>query len=446
MQYSAASVFKLTILVSSFSLSFLLYGCEEDETNSTEGPNVSDSDALIIQSYARDTGLSPKEAQEQLALMQRSGEINEKIEDTFGADSISSTYFMTGKDFGVGVRLHTTTKYGMESLSLDDGTIIPITLTNNEKFNAKGIQDYMTASSSTISEHLSGVQSVGYNGKKNALTITIHEPDISKRMINNGVDLSLLMPDMDANIEYTDYPIVETSQFTNKVIGGAKTYNYVANTQCTTGFPGFVNNVPGFLTATHCQNDTQYQGNDGLNFNLNPSKAYTNYSTLHEMSFVPTPNHQLYGGVLTDQQYVDERFIQKINGVRDRQPVLSQTYLCHFGRTTGASCGFVEEINIQNYVYSQQENRITGCSSKYSPNASVRAQNCGESFYKIRSNYLRCSKGDSGGPVYDYSGKAWGIANSASFSGAGEGQCFGLTFSLIDYAVRDFGFRLKTEF
>lgn len=183
---------------------------------------------------------------------------------------------------------------------------------------------------------------------------------------------------------------------------------------------------------------------------INPRNAFTDYSTLHEMSFIPTPGI----GIYEDPFRFLSTDIKKVTGLRDTGLYPNNTYLCHFGRSTYKSCGFVKQINVSNIVYDPTDIQSPSCpyrgscSSKYSPDPNTRALSCRESFNKLGSygSSLACSKGDSGGPVYSATGKAFGIVNSASFNGPSIGQCESVTFSLIDYAVRDLGFVLKIEF
>lgn len=169
------------------------------------------------------------------------------------------------------------------------------------------------------------------------------------------------------------------------------------------------------------------------------------------MSFIPTPGIGIYGGIYEDPNRFLSTDIRKVTGVRNISLTPNNTYLCHFGRTTYKSCSFVTETNVSNIVYDPTvfpAKPYENCSAKYSPDPNVRALSCRGSFFKLGSygSSLACSKGDSGGPVYSLDGKAFGIVNSASFNGPNVGQCSSITVSLIDYAVRDLGFVIKTEF
>lgn len=444
------------VLISPILLgAFFLSGCNDDnDENIVEDNSQSETiEKFAIESYARDVDISIEEAEKQLNMMNRSGEINELLAETFGEESLSSVYFIPGKDFGIGVRLSgNNIKYDMKELRFKDGEVMPMSLSNGESFNAQGIVDHMSDVSPMLLESFKGIQSMGYNGESNKLIVDVYEPDVNIREINNLIDLKSISNDMNIEINYVDNRNIDAAlptTYDNKILAGGR---FSAPGSCTTGFTGYVNGVPGFLTATHCQDNTFYQGNAIGTFNINPKNAYTNYSPLHEMSFIPTPSIAIYGGIYENPSTFFSSDIKKITGLRDTGIYINNTYLCHFGRSTSKSCGFVKQVNVRNNIFDPNafppRPYGTGCSSKYSPDPSIQALSCSESFFKLGSygSSLACSTGDSGGPVYSSNGKAYGIVSSASFNGPNVGQCESVTFSLIDYAVRDLGFVLKTEF
>lgn len=435
---------------------FFLSGCNDDnDENIVKEDSQSESiDKFAIESYAKDVNISIEEAEKQLNMMDRAGEINELLVETFGEESLSSMYFIPGKDFGIGVRLSgNDVEYDMKELIFKDGGVMPMSLSNGEPFNAQGIVDHMSHMSPMILESFKGVQSIGYDGESNKIVVDVYEPDVSIREINDLVDLKNISNDMNIEINYVDNQNVNAalSAYDNKILAGGRISDPGS---CTNGFTGYRNGVPGYLTATHCQNNTVYQGTAPGQLSINARNAFTDYSTLHEMSFIPTPGIGIYGGIYEDPFRFLSTDIKKVTGLRDTGLYLNNTYLCHFGRSTYKSCGFVKQINVANIVYDPTDVQSPtypyrgSCSAKYSPDPNTRALSCRESFYKLGSygSNLACSKGDSGGPVYSATGKAFGIVNAASFNGPSVGQCESVTFSLIDYAVRDLGFVLKTEF
>lgn len=421
-----------------------LFGCKDDNSDLMLESNPSASnDIFAINSYVSDTGVSVEEAEKRLDIMDNSNEIYEKLSNLFGEDIISSVYFNNGEDFHLEVRLSDKTKdYDLTELKLKNGLIVPVAISNGESLNSEGINKYLTSMNPVVLSSMQGVQSIGFRPKDNKMVIDVYEPNINVKTLNQLIDWEKLSPEMGVEVIYTDERKVNTSLYDNKVLAGA-TLNFPD--RCTTGFTGYRNGVKGFLTATHCQKNTLYKGPAIGTFDANPNNAYTDYSTLHEISFIPMPNNQIYGGIYEDKIFFTSDRVKKVSGTRDTFPKVNETYLCHFGVRTGKSCGFVSEVNVSNSSYAPELPYGGGCSSKHSNNPTTQAKPCAASFISLSGPSLACSKGDSGGPVYSTTGKAYGIASTASFSGEAIGQCSKLTFSLIDYAVRDLGFSIQTE-
>lgn len=437
-------------------------GCNEDDKKISPNVMIEDGGAMMVENYAKDGGISIIEAERQLTIMDKSDEIYHKLATTFSEDSLSSVYFIPGKDFGLGVRLSGNTNYDMKELVLNDGTIVPVTLTNKEKYNAQGIQDYMASVTPLANETFKGITTMGYEFATNSVVISIDEPDLAVRELNNLIDLKTIIPDMDSRIEYVDLPLQEISlsSVVNKVTAGGR---YKTPGNCTSGFTGTVNGVQGFLTATHCNTNNTYLDHFSNYLPVNTNSIITNYSTAHEISFVPTPQWQIYGGSydlifgssgngpLKVKGGADE-FIYIDGTRRIGEPPVAGTYLCHFGQASGYSCGYVtavETVNIKSDDPAFPNGK--GCNSKFSPFFSVTSQPCASTFYKMEGPDLACYKGDSGGPVFRRPSsrstdiRAYGIANSAAYYNETKGNCTSLRFSSVFYAEKDYGFKLKTE-
>lgn len=250
------------------------------------------------------------------------------------------------------------------------------------------------------------------------------------------------------------------------MIAGA---NFNSPGNCTSGFSGTVNGVQGFLTATHCRTNRSYIDHLSNNLIIDKSAIITNNSTAHELSFVPTPQWQIYGGsyesdfiykpgvpISNDTLKVKggaDEFIF-IDGTRlQGQPPVAGTYLCHFGLATGYSCGYVTAIeSINTKPPGSPLPNGGGCNSKFSPSSSIYSQNCASTYYRMEGPDLACSNGDSGGPVFRRPSstskdiKAFGIATSAVFTSTAKGACVAMWYSPLYYAENDYGFKLKTEF
>lgn len=432
---------KITAVIASIMLMpFLLTGCYDDDDR-TSTPSYT-SDMSFLDTYALDNKVDSIEAQHQIDVMNKSDEIYDKISKVFGEEKISSIYFKRGEDFGLILRLKGDIDYSMEDVLLDDGTKVPITISSKEKYNKQEILDYMSLMNEPINNAFRNVSSMTYEPKSNTVVVSIMEPDYSVRELNGLVDLSSLMPDMNLEIRYEDSYPSDIATIQNTFIGGGLLN---AGTFCTVGFTGTMNGVPGFLTATHCKKATSYVGNDGNSFSLNPSKFITDSSNDHEMSFYPVSQAPIYGGVLNSLFSYSTSAVKKVAGLQQDTIRIYETPVCHFGRSTGESCGYVVGM-VPNNTQSNTLPNGGGCNSKYSSNTSIRSQSCGY-FNKVQGPNLKCESGDSGGPVYTYDGsrvRATGIASSAVFRL--DGTCDSFNYSEIYYAVSNYGFVLKTEY
>lgn len=144
--------------------------------------------------------------------------------------------------------------------------------------------------------------------------------------------------------------------------------------------------------------------------------------------------------MLFNSDSVEDTQALKVVGANTAPIRIGETFVCHYGRITKESCGYIKG-KIPNTT------KTGGCNSKYSSNSAIKSQNCGQ-FYYMEGPSLKCEGGDSGGPVYTKNGNtalAYGIANSKTSYTGGVG-CASLSFSPVDFAVSSYGFRIKTAF
>lgn len=434
-------------IISLVSAPILLASCKDDSNSTTVNnqshDNNQNSETQIeeqssIQIYALDNNVSLDEAEKQLHLMDRADEIYNKLAESVGEDYISSAYFNRGEDFGVSIRLVGNTEYNIKELLLDDGTVISIRATNGEKYNRQGIEDYIATLVAPINDTVKNVSAIKYEFASNSIVIGIDDSDSAlgstSRSLNSQINLDSLITDMKYEVQHgvkalEDIALIQRTVYAGGALTGAGT--------CTASFAGTVNNINGFLTATHCKNHTSYVGNDGASLSYNRNNIITDTSPNHEISFVPTPSHPI-AGLLFNSESVEDTQALKVVGANTTPIRIGETFVCHFGRITKESCGYIKG-KIPNNTQGG------GCNSKYSSNSAINSQSCGQFFY-IEGPSLKCDSGDSGGPVYTKNGNtalAYGIANSKT-SYTGNVGCASLSFSPIDFAVSSYGFKLKT--
>lgn len=148
-----------------------------------------------------------------------------------------------------------------------------------------------------------------------------------------------------------------------------------------------------------------YTGNDGISHNLTPATTYA--SGNHDMALLLAPKGTpLTAATYTDSNYAPTPIVQQ--GTR-RSLRPKNDFLCHYGRTTGFSCGEVQAISVP--LASRAADGVKICNTN---NAS-----CNATFIKMSDKYLNCLEGDSGGPVFSFApiGNTGGYAAYGILSG-----------------------------
>lgn len=412
-----------------------------NNTATDNSQNTVNTKNLAAESYSKEFNVTTDEADRRLNIMGKADEIHQKLKDNFGSENISSIYFDNKADFKVGLRVVGVPISNIQSINLSDGSTVPLKVEGNQKRNSEEIEKLIDDNLENIKKKAGENIAVGFDSTNNRVMVDVYTPKsidgntdgqtantFSKTIYMNVDELSNEIPVV-ANLSNIQNKSIALIQ--NKIIGGGLINSPNA---CTVGFVGYRNGVAGFMTATHCANNTLYQGNDGKSFTLYPSSTYNDFSANHEMSFMPVPNAPLYGGVYKDKDLFFDTSILKIKSLHTQPVSIGSTYLCHMGRTTGYSCGSVVSAGVSNNAVNDAGEAV-GCNSKYSANYNVKSQPCARTFVQLSGSQLACSKGDSGGPVFDEkTGEAYGIVSSAQFTGNAKGQCNILTFSQLDYA------------
>lgn len=299
----------------------------------------------------------------------------------------------------------------------------------NHPRNFKSVQNIINNQGDRIARQYPSLQLIGYDPKNDAIALSFYEPNENQREKIKSQFSKL--SGMNTVIKFLDNPIHPTSV----IGGGALEYSSMQQFNCTAGFTGVMNGQLGFLTATHCVTGKKppinYINSFGKKYAL--GQPIIDKSIYHEISFVPVKNATIVGEVYRylDGKGADQyRSNLKITGVGVIQQKDVYTannvgglQLCHIGQTTGYSCGMVVAVNVGG----------GGC------NASIHDFNrnhrvCATTFVNVAGSGLRVLRGDSGGPFFDASGKAYGIAS------AGEGNSH--LMSPISHMVQS-GFNIK---
>lgn len=390
-------------------------------------------DNLAIESYINEFEVSGTEAEKRLKIMAQNDKIISKLNDEFG-DTIASIFYDNGNDFKMVIR---TAKKGdhkkqvenlVNQISKEYG--LKIEVIANHPRNFKSVQNIISNQGDRISKQYPSYQSIGYNPKEDAIYLAFYEPNNqNQEQIKKQFKK---LSGMDTIIEFLDNPIKHTSI----IGGGGLEYSDTSQGACTVGFAGTMNGQVGFITATHCADDDfpiNYTSISGQKYKL--GKPITDKSVYHEVSFIPTPNTKITNEVY---RYLDGKGVNqtyKTNmkitglGVLQARDIYNGYHtgglqLCHIGQRTGYSCGLVTQVNVGG----------GGCNATLPGNDHKK---CQPTFFMVEGKQHNINKGDSGGPYFDGSGKAYGLASAM-------GNLNSAIVTPITYIVQS-GFQLKTS-
>lgn len=347
------------------------------------------------------------------------------IEEYF-RDSITGAYFDDEDEFGLTIR---TNRQGELSLldeqmikKVRDTTGLPLRIKNNSTKNSQEIEDMLTHQMEVMMREVDGLQSIGYDPENDKIVMEIHNKNLESANqldgqydANDSSRTSVYKSILDSNKELShkyslnnfsgmnvDIKLLENPIEPALLAGGGQLVSYNQLNQgskCTAGFSVYApDGTPGIITAFHCLYRTPtdsigivrsiYTDNNGTSHNLIPAATYP--SANHDMALLlASKGTPLTAGIYTDSTFAPSPIVQQ--GTR-RSLRISNDFLCHYGRTTGFSCGEVKATNVS--IDSRSPDGLQIC------NTTNRA--CNATFIKISDTYLNCAKGDSGGPVFSF--------------------------------------------
>lgn len=335
--------------------------------------------------------------------------------DKFGESLIAGVFFEHSPEFKIVVR---TTKKGQKARDVlsfvnKEMSDLNIEVIPNSPRNFRSIENIITNQFSVLDKKVKGLQSIGYDPAKDEIVITIYDPTAtSADELQKRHKLDKLSG-MSARVELAITPITVSS------VGGGLRLQGVNN--CTSGFAVSVNGQPGIVTAYHCtrnetvKNHTIINGQSRYNLILHPPKPSANHDMavyLAPQGTTMTPKVSLGAGILSDIKAQGKRGNLKVG----------QSYLCHYGISTGFSCGTVTKINT--LISAKDVNGRQICNTSQAT--------CNPVFISISSPNLKCAGGDSGGPVIE-GNTAYGIASSCNLQEMARGEQPVLHLSSLDY-------------
>ncbi len=217
--------------------------------------------------------------------------------------------------------------------------------------------------------------------------------------------------------------------------GFNKTANFRAgdpNVGCTAGFAAKQVGGPyGLLTAGHCDDD---QAMHGVWLPIVVGGEGTRADA--QLNRIPFPSSRQ----LTND-YVcgtDADSVCEVTGTQDRTDMMG-IYVCHTGRNSGVSCGEITDITISPTEW------YTAGAEDACQDEDRNGIACDNVFVEAHGSNLSGCWGDSGGPVYDANGIAYGILNGVTRSGVCNEANKSIVFSAIKEIENYLNVRVLTE-
>ncbi len=202
--------------------------------------------------------------------------------------------------------------------------------------------------------------------------------------------------------------------------GFAKTANFRAGnamTPCTAGFAAKQVGGPyGLLTAGHCSNLHVMHG-EILPFVVG-GKGPRADAQLHQIPL--GSSRQLTNDYVCG---AESDSVCEVTGTQDRTDMMGD-YVCHTGKNSGVSCGEVTDITIRLTLW--YADGSGACEDKDGNGVA-----CERVFVEAHGPNMEVCVGDSGGPVYDANGIAYGIVT------AGSGSCGQKNLYIIFSVVKE---------
>ncbi len=396
---------------------------------------------FVAESYARDYSVSVGEAGRRLSRIASLQETMGSIR-TLEGSRVAGWGIDHGEDFGAWVWLAGDEDPGVEASRVaaahDDVEIRTGAAYTYEELRAAQdrIDPALVEDDPEISSKIAAmVVYTGINMAANSVTVGIDSGSVSGRSRRDAAPG--MKPDAEGDSaavatllgevlqEHTGVGMViaDASGFSNTADfrGGEALYS------CTAGFAAKQVGGPyGILTAGHCM-DYQIMYGVRLPFVVGSDGTRAD-AQFHRIPFGSSRK------ITNDYKCgANAKSVCKVTGTAERADMMGE-YVCHTGKNSGVSCGEITDI-----VFSLSSWRGVACRDEDGNKAK-----CEPVFVKAQGPNLKACKGDSGSPVYNADGIAYGIKKGSSGGSNCGYKGVYMSFSAID-EVEDFlGVRVWT--
>ena len=399
------------------------------------------SAGFVAESYARDYSVSVDEAERRLGRIASLQEVMGSIRVLEGS-RVAGWGIDHGEDFGAwvwlagdeapsveaarvaaahdDVEIRTGAAYTYEELRAAQDRIAPALVEDDPEISSKiaamvvytGID--MAANSVTV-----GIDSGSGSGRSRRDATPGMKPDAE----GDSAAVATLLGEVLQEHTGVGMVIADASGFSNTADfrGGEALYS------CTAGFAAKQVGGPyGILTAGHCM-DYQIMYGVRLPFVVGSDGTRAD-AQFHRIPFGSSRK------ITNDYKCgANAKSVCKVTGTAKRVDMMGE-YICHTGKNSGVSCGEITDI-----VFSLSSWRGAACRDEDGNKAK-----CEPVFVKVQGPNLKACKGDSGSPVYNADGIAYGIKKGSSGGSNCGYKGVYMSFSAID-EVEDFlGVRVWT--
>lgn len=375
----------------------VLSACNEDDNNIVAIDDQEFSPSILetmqIEKYAIEQNISIEDSRSRLEIIAKLADVYPNIEE-YLSDDFTDVYFGVAENGTFSLNARSARKGELSILdnnfiqTMLKDTGVPINIQLNSALNNSVLKLAMDDMILKAFEENLGASSIHYDPITDSIILDVYDETFDKRR-NIESDLGgseekysfLDSYGIEVKLNKLDTPIQVQS-----VIGGGDLLSGGA-TECTAGFPATVNDVKGILTAGHCRQVVldQYRGFSIDNGNYPLGKPTGNKSPDIDIEFYPV----LTSAPLLPRFYYGHwnTNTQPINRVATRRDVAVGVPACHYGVTTGYSCGVISGFSTPVY--------FAGCNAY--PNKCSK-----DSIIKVTSSNtdVRCKGGDSGGPWF----------------------------------------------
>jgi hypothetical protein len=386
--------------------SSVLAGADQTKTELTHAQRaVAEEDGLRIDAanYSADYGVGDQEAMSRLAAQKEYAQLVERVAEAY-PESFAGSDIDHGKDFGLRLYFTDDAPAGAIKRTVASTALSRPAVRVDRSARLNATESIALVEAVRIPEQLAGlVDGLSYDTATDTITLDV---------ASTGAKMTTAAPMLDVAVAAAARSLAVPSPriaVNSKQVRASDGHSGGLHlTTCTSGFAVSVAGTQGLTTAGHCGDTQSYK-----------NYCCTNWWPIYFQAEARTATadvqwHTTNIGVYPRFIASSETSYRTLTG-RVLRASQQGSYICHRGKTTGYSCGTVQD-NAYRLTYS---NACPGTT-------------CAATWVRTTGGSLRCYPGDSGGVVFNaYS--AYGLYKGQTSSGTAAGDCTEMYHMPIDY-------------